>query len=227
MKIVAIVPAAGVGRRLKDKIKKPYILLGQKPLLVYSLLILEKVKKISQVILVVDRLQIKLAEKIIKHFKLSKVKKIIAGGKTRTESVRNGLKVVDKETDFILIHDAARPFIIQRFVENCIKEALKFKAVVCAVPCSSTIKEVDKNLNVISTLDRNKLYEVQTPQVFASSIIKNAYANLKIRKSFFDDASLVEQLPQQVKIVPGLATNIKITTPNDLKIARALLKMNK
>ncbi|MFH1459529.1 MAG: 2-C-methyl-D-erythritol 4-phosphate cytidylyltransferase [Candidatus Omnitrophota bacterium] len=227
VKIVAIVPAAGSGIRLGHKISKPYIQINNHPLLSYSLRLLQKSPKINEIIVVVEKGKTAQAKKLIKRYKINKVKKIVLGGPTRSESVKNGLKVVEPGTDFVLIHDGARPFLTKSILDRCLKEVIKHKAVICAVKCSSTIKSADRNLYVTSTLDRNSLWEVQTPQVFSYDLIMRAYEKVQNKsKNFFDDASLVEKLSggKRVKIVEGTRTNIKITTTDDLKIAKALLK---
>ena len=133
--------------------------------------------------------------------------------------------MLDEDTDYVLIHDGARPFLESRIIDKCLAEVIKHKAVICAVPCSSTIKQADKKLRVVSTLDRNSLWQVQTPQVFAYKLIRCAYGKIKDAKTgAFDDASLVERLGRKVKIILGSNLNIKITTQADLRLARAIIK---
>ncbi|MCP4649157.1 MAG: 2-C-methyl-D-erythritol 4-phosphate cytidylyltransferase [PVC group bacterium] len=223
MKITAIVPAAGSGQRLGCKTPKPYLRLADKPLLAHTLSALQRSKLINEIIIAAEPQHIQRAKNVVRGFDILKVKAVIAGGCTRSESVRNGLNVLDKDTDFVLIHDAARPFISVDIIDKCIKAAIKNKAAVCAVRCSSTIKSADKLLNVTATLDRNKLWTVQTPQVFSYALLAKAYKKVALKKSgFFDDASLIEQMGHKVKIVEGSDLNIKITTKEDLKIAKLL-----
>ncbi|MFH2137640.1 MAG: 2-C-methyl-D-erythritol 4-phosphate cytidylyltransferase [Candidatus Omnitrophota bacterium] len=225
MKIVAIVPAAGSGSRLGFKTAKPYIKLGDKPLLAYALLALQKTKLINSIVIVAEKKNIKQAQRLVKRFNITKAVKVVAGGRIRSESVKNGLCFLSGDTDFVVIHDGARPFISTKNIEDCIQAAIKSKAAICAVRCVSTIKSVDKHLNVVATLDRNKLWQIQTPQVFSYTLMKKAYDALTdLKNGFFDDASLIEQLPYKVKIVPGSYLNIKITTKDDLIIAKAILK---
>jgi len=225
MKIVAIVAAAGSGRRLGSRLSKPYLNLNNQPLVSYSLCVLEQTKQVDQIVLVVEKRQLLRAKDIVRQFKISKIRAIIKGGRTRSESVRYGLKCVDKDTDFVLIHDGARPFITPGLVTDCIKAGTRHEAAICAIPCSSTIKSVNKRQNVTATLNRNTLWQVQTPQVFSYNLINRAYNRFFGKeKLFFDDAALVERLPHKVKVIPGLYENIKITTKEDLKIAQALLK---
>jgi len=228
MKVIALVPAAGFGRRLGYRRAKPFISLVDKPVLAHTLTILQQAKKINAIILIVDKKQLESAVRLVSCYRINKVKAIVSGGRTRSGSVRNGLKAISEKTDFVLIHDAARPLLTVRLVNDCIEAALRYKAVVCALPCSATIKSVDKNNNVIMTLDRNRLWQIQTPQIFSYSLIKKAYGQRLMKEKYcFDDASLVERLPHKVKVIPGLETNIKITTPKDLQIARAILKSKK
>jgi len=225
MKIAAIVPAAGSGRRLGYSVDKPYIRLHGKPLLIYSLEVLQRSKKITQIVVVAEKKQLRRVEKLVLRYRIAKVASLVAGGRTRSESVRNGLRVLKSDIDFVLIHDGARPFLTTKLIDNCFKAAAVHKAAICAVPCASTIKSVTRDLRVHSTLNRNTLWQVQTPQVFAYRLIARAYKKFAGgRYAFFDDSSLVERLPHKVKVVPGATGNIKITTPEDLKLAKAILK---
>ncbi len=224
-KLSAIVPAGGTGVRLQSKTAKPYISLNNKPLLWYCLNSLERSRKINDIIIVSEKINLRRAGNLIKKFNFKKVKAVVAGGVTRGESVYNGLRMLDEDTDYVLIHDGARPFLESKLIDKCLTAVIKHKAVICAVPCSSTIKQADKKLRVVSTLDRNSLWQAQTPQVFAYKLIQSAYGRFRNEKTgVFDDASLVERLGRKVKIVPGTNINIKITTQADLKIARAIIK---
>ncbi|MFH1093621.1 MAG: 2-C-methyl-D-erythritol 4-phosphate cytidylyltransferase [Candidatus Omnitrophota bacterium] len=224
-KLSAIVPAAGTGARLQSRIAKPYISLNNKPLLWYCLNTLQKSGKVNDIIVISEKANVKRAENLIKKFKFKKVKAVVAGGATRSESVYNGLKALNENTDYVLIHDGARPFLDGKLIDMCFKAAIKHKAAICAVPCSSTIKQADKKLRVVATLDRNSLWQVQTPQIFAYKLLCCAYDCFKNKKTgAFDDASLVERLGRKVKIVPGTNINIKITTQEDLRLARAIVK---
>ena len=223
-KLSAIVPAAGTGVRLGSKTAKPYISLNNKPLLWYCLNALEKSGKIKDIVISSEKANIKRTENLVNRFKFKKVKAVVSGGATRSASVRNGLMALADDTDYVLIHDGVRPFLNNELIDRCFSEAIKHKAVICAVACSSTIKQADNNLTVVSTLDRNRLWQVQTPQVFSYKLIICAYEKFKNKKAgAFDDASLVEKIGQKVKIVPGNSMNIKITTPEDLKIAKAII----
>lgn len=220
-KVVAIVPAAGYGKRLGSKSKKPFILLDGKPLVSYALTALNSCKDISGIIIASERPCVERLRNIAKRFSITKLIDVVVGGNTRFESVRNCMKLVDRSIDIVVIHDAARPLIDKRTIERSIKAAQDFGSCVVAVPESDTVKLSGKDLFVKETLPRNKIFRAQTPQAFRRSIIKRAYsANVA---GYTDDASLVEAMGGRVKIVEGSCRNLKITTREDLKIAEALL----
>jgi len=224
MKIVAVVPSAGRGIRLKSRIPKPLVLLDSHPILIHTLKNLSSSKFIDNIVLVVDKSYLNKFKSAVKEYNLKKIKKIIPGGRQRFDSVLNGLLACDSDADLILIHDGVRPFITQRIIKDAIDAARKKGASVVAVPVKSTIKEAKvSKLLVKRTLDRNILWEIQTPQVFKRDIILNAYKRNK-NNFAFDDACLVEKLGKDVKIVQGSYENIKITTPEDLLFAKVLLK---
>ncbi|MFH1655469.1 MAG: 2-C-methyl-D-erythritol 4-phosphate cytidylyltransferase [Candidatus Omnitrophota bacterium] len=223
MKVAAVIPAAGKGIRFNKKNPKPLVLLNSRPILVHTLNALARNKLIDNIVLVVNKKDLGKFKEIIRGYNFRKVIKIVAGGATRRKSVENGLKAVNKDADLVLIHDGVRPFISSKIISLAIKAAKKFGAAVVAVPAKSTIKEIGRNLLVKKTLNRDVLWEIQTPQVFKKDIITRAYNKLKNLKAF-DDASLVEKMGKSVKIVPGSYENIKITTPEDLLFAKAILK---
>ena len=224
-KIAVIIPAAGSGKRLGYKTAKPYIKIQSRELLSYCLNVFDKCSCVDQIFIAAEKSQLKKAGALVKKYSIKKIRSIIAGGKTRSDSVYNALKALDCDTDYVLIHDGARPFVTEKLIVRILNEVKKYKAVICAVPCSATIKSADKYLNVQATLDRNKLWQVQTPQAFSYSLILKAYEMFAEEDlGFFDDASLVEKIPHKVKIVPGLNANIKITTAEDIQIAESLIK---
>ena len=224
MKVVAVIPAAGKGIRLNNRAPKPLVLLSSRPILFHALRVLSSSKLIDSIVLVVNRNYLGRFENKIKQYNFKKINKVVAGGKSRTQSVKNGLRVVDDDADLVLIHDGARPFIDSKIISNTIKAAKKSGAAVAAVPVKSTIKEIkSSDLSVKSTLKRDDLWEIQTPQVFRKRLILDAYFKSNNTKAF-DDASLVEKMGKKVKIVYGSYKNIKITTPEDLLFAKAIIK---
>ena len=225
MKIQAILPAAGTGSRLKIKQDKPLVLLNGKPLFIYALLAIEKVPQVNSVILVANKKHLKVFEQFINKFKLKKVKKIVAGGATRCASVKKALAVLDTDTQAVMIHDGARPFIKPALISHAVSFMSKESAVVVGVPVKPTIKKVNfNNFYIEETLPRETLWETQTPQIFKKEILLKAH-QLMPEKNPTDDAVLAEKMGVKVKMVMGDYRNIKITTQEDLAIARMFLKL--
>lgn len=222
MQITAVVLCAGKGKRFKSKTSKPLSLLLGKPLVVYSLEILDKISQIKEIILVANKKNIIALKKIVKDYKFRKVKRIILGGQRRQDSVENALKEVNSE--FVLIHDGVRPFIEKKEILRLIRQTRKYSAVILGVPLTATIKLVDpKSKIVIRTLSREDIWQIQTPQIFKTKILKDAYLKFK-DNTFTDDASFVERLGKKVRLIEGSNFNLKVTTYEDLKILEALLK---
>jgi 2-C-methyl-D-erythritol 4-phosphate cytidylyltransferase len=164
------------------------------------------------------------AIKVIKRLNFKKIKAFVIGGIRRQDSVYNGLKAVSKRSDWVLIHDSARPFIESKSINKVILAAKKSGAAILAVKPKATIKLSHKRNIVSKTLDRDKLWEVQTPQVFKKSLILKAYRKYS-KSNVTDDASLVEKLGKRVVVVEGDYRNIKITTAEDLLVAGLIIKM--
>lgn len=229
MKITAIIPAAGTGQRMESDIAKQYMELDGKPVLSYVLKAFEE-SKVDEIILVVGKGSIKnVKETIVERYNIKKVKCIINGGEERYDSVYQGILKAE-DADFVLIHDAARPLLNQDIINRSIEEVQKFKACVVAVPVKNTIKEARLDGSVVKTLRRDNLWSVQTPQAFSYSLIREAYDKyMEMRDTnhihVTDDASVVELMKKtSVHIIWGEPSNIKITTPEDMVIAKALLK---
>ncbi len=223
MKTIAIVPAAGSGRRLGTAAKKPFVLLDGKPIISYALKTLNSSKYIDAIIVASERSCIEKVEKIAKHFKINKLIETVAGGKTRFESVRNCVKKINPAFDIVLIHDAARPFLDEATIKRSIAAAKKFGASVVAVRESDTVKLSDNKLFVAKTLDRRRIFRAQTPQVLRYSIARRAFGRAASRSGVTDDVSIAERIGERVKIVEGSYANIKITTKEDMKFAKGLL----
>jgi len=220
MFVTAIVAAAGKGLRLKSKTPKPFVKINGAPIIYHTLKALRKIKSIKEIILVTNKKDYPKFQNIISELGITK---IVLGGKRRQDSVRNGLKYLDKDCDLVLVHDAVRPFIQKKIIEEAINTARRFGAAVAAVALKPTIKRADSNNYVTTTLDRNRLFEVQTPQVFKKSLILKAHSKFKYL-DVTDDAELVEKLGAKVKIIQGSYFNIKITTPEDLIFAKTIAR---
>lgn len=225
-KSTVIIPAAGKGKRMNQKISKQYIELNNKPILVHTLEVFEKCSAIDDIILVVGKGEIEYnKEEVIKKYNFNKVLHVLEGGVERQDSVYEGIKKVPSDTDVVLVHDAARPFVQTKHIEKTIESAIIHEACVLGVRTKDTIKKVDDNSYVEDTPNREYLWLVQTPQVFKKDLIVKVYneAMLDGYKAT-DDSMLVEKYAGiKVKMVEGDYANIKITTEEDLIIGHSLL----
>jgi len=224
MKTQAIIPIAGTGTRFNTDHSKPLVELSGKPICVYALETFEKSSLIDSVILVGQKGRLPELEGIVEKYGLKKVVQVIAGGETRQQSVFNGLAAIDNDIDLVLVHDGVRPLVSLKVIEDAVVLCRKWDAVVTAVPVKSTIKKIHKkDLLVEETLNREELWEVQTPQVFKKSVLLEAHQKNRSSNPT-DDAMMVEQLGIKVRVSPGDYKNIKITTQEDLAIAETFLQ---
>jgi len=221
MKISCVVPSAGKGKRLKGKKEKPFIDIRNRPLFLHTVKALEGCSLIDEIIVVVSPRHLKACKGLLKKYRCKKVTGVLPGGRYRFDSVKNGLKAV-KEADIILIHDGARPFVNSSLIKRVINGVKKYGAALCATPSRQTLKTVNRNSVIVETPKRKFIWEAQTPQGFRADLIKKAYKTSKDRLAT-DDSLLVERLGHKVKIVKGSCRNIKITTPEDLLLAKAIL----
>ena len=223
----AIVLAAGKGTRMNSKIQKQFLEVEGKPVIYYSLKCFQESPLISDIILVTGEESLSYCkEEIVKRFGFSKVKKVTAGGKERYDSVYAGLCACDN-TDYVLIHDGARPFVTEEILERTCFAVKETGACVVGMPAKDTIKISDRNKMVESTPAREKVWLVQTPQAFRYSLIKESYESIRCKdmSGITDDAMIVEQESGvKVALVHGSYENLKITTPEDLIIAEAFLR---
>lgn len=220
-KITALIAAAGSGSRMNLDLAKPLVQVKGKPIIVWTLEVFEAHPLIDEVILVFSAAGLATARELVRSCNLKKVSRVIAGGATRKESVRNGLEVVDSKTSHVVIHDGVRPFVDCDSLRRVIEEAGQCGAAVLGVPVKSTVKRVTSHLEVDETLRREQLWEIQTPQVFERELIQMAYLRAR-QHAVPDDAALVELMGKKIRVVMGSYFNIKITTPEDLVFAEAL-----
>ena len=235
---VAIVLSAGQGKRMGTSIQKQYIELCGKPIICYCLEAFEKSEIIDDVIMVAGAGQEDyVTEEIVNKYHFGKVRAVIPGGKERYDSVWNGLKAIrdgmageEAKEGYVYIHDGARPFVDEQIIKRgyaCVKAN---RACVAGVPSKDTVKIVDENQFAVNTPVRKYVWIVQTPQVFETELITQAYKNLMEhdRENVTEDAMVVEQEMQiPVKLYEGSYENIKITTPEDLEIAKVFLAKRK
>lgn len=223
--ISAIVPAAGLGKRFGSGTNKPFYPLLDKPLIVWTLELFELIEEIEEVIPVLKESDMAAGVGIFEKYNLSKIKRVAPGGDERQDSVYNGLRLLKKDyAGLVIIHDGARPLIDRATVMATINNISGFDGVVVGVPVKDTIKEAEKNI-VKRTLKRETLWAIQTPQVFRYDSIMNAY-DKAIAENYYatDDSALIERMGGTVNIVMGSYENIKITTPEDIRIAEFLLR---
>lgn len=228
-KVVAIVPAAGAGKRLGLGINKAFAILRGAPLIVHCLVMLARTELVSEAIVVlapaeVDEGRTLLAGYQAEYFAALPIK-VVAGGKERQDSVANALAAVPADAAYIAVHDGARPFAGRAVFARTLAAAKEQGAAIAAVPVKNTIKVVDADGVVVDTPVRSTLVAVQTPQVFRAQLLKDAYAHLAAHPAVVtDDASVVELLGHKVVVAEGRYENIKITTPEDLVLAEHFLE---
>lgn len=223
MRVTAIVLAAGKGLRFKSGVSKPLAKIANLPAIIYSLRVFDSSSYIKDIIVAVNPENSKRIRKEIKRHGIKKIIAVVSGGRLRQDSVRKSLGVIDAKTDFVLIHDAARPFVDKALLSRVIKEAKRCGAAIAGVPVKATIKEL-QGRTVARSFDRSNLWEIQTPQVFKKSLILEAYRRFGDTRAT-DDSSMVEKLGVKVAVAMGSYANIKITTPEDLVIAEAIAKI--
>ena len=209
-------------------VAKPFLRLLDRPLLAHTLTVLQESPSIRWIVLVVrehDRVQ---AQRLLARYRITKAMSPCVGAASRAESVARGMTVVPAAARWILIHDGARPCLTQRLVQEAVRAAARHGAVACGIPASVTVKAVDERRQVRLTLDRESLWFVQTPQVFRRDWAEQAMASMNGRlTSFPDDAAVLEAAGFPVTMVPGDPLNLKVTTPEDLMLAEAILKRQK
>ncbi|MDY0302225.1 MAG: 2-C-methyl-D-erythritol 4-phosphate cytidylyltransferase, partial [Candidatus Moranbacteria bacterium] len=227
---IAIILASGVGKRMKAGKNKTLLELDNKPLIYYAIKNFEKSKLISKIVLVVREGEEKYFNDIVKKYNFKKIIAVISGGEERQYSAHNGIKFIeDKFGKFkkmiVLFHNGANPFVSQNEIKNVVTEALKYGAAAVAHKTKDTIRRVnDANLSS-GVIEREGLWNMQTPQAIEFSLAKRVFK--KAQEDNFlgtDDVSLVERLGKKVKIIEASENNFKITTPLDLELARIVLR---
>jgi 2-C-methyl-D-erythritol 4-phosphate cytidylyltransferase len=206
-------------------VPKQFLSIGGQPLIVQSLRVLQAASVIDQIILAVPSADIAYCEnEIVALHRFTKVTKVVAGGVERQDSVRNALAQVPSDTDIVLIHDAVRPFLTQRMIDEVVARARKEGAAIVALPMRDTVKHVRIDGMIERTVDRTPLWLAQTPQAFRRDWIESAHSKGHtegVRAT--DDAFLVEWLGHSVSVVEGSGENIKVTRPEDMVIGEAIL----
>jgi len=224
-RVVAIVPAAGSGRRLGLKTKKPFVRLGGKPLVWYALNALNRSASVDAIVVAAEPSSVGRFKRLAARYGFRKVAAVIEGGKERADSVRNCLAAIGPGFDIVLIHDGARPLVDGRMIADSVRLAVKYGGCVVAVPEIDTVKLAGRDLVVDRTLERSRIFRAQTPQAFRRALLERAYRAMGVRRArgMTDDAGLVEKVGGRVKILEGSYRNIKVTTKEDLELAEVLL----
>jgi len=226
--VTAIVPGAGLGRRIGKGARKPFLEIAGRPVIQWTLELLESVEAVGEIIPVLRKEDMEDVVALVEACRFRKVRRIAPGGEERQASVYNGLRLVREPfPQLVLVHDAVRPLASRELVARVIEAALPGAAVVPGVPVQDTIKEVDDRGRVTATPRRDVLRAVQTPQVFPFAPLIKAHKEAVAGKRCgwsTDDAALIERFGGTVRVVEGERTNIKITTPLDLILAEAILK---
>lgn len=218
-----IVTAAGVGKRFGGRVRKAFVRLRGRPLVLWSLKACEASPAVSEVVLTVHPADVGRAWVLVRRHACRKVQAIVPGGATRADSVRQGLRAVSPAVKVVAVHDAARPLVTPELLGRVIAAAAKDGAALAAVPMVPTTKLVDRRGRVVTTLDRRRLWAAQTPQAFRRDLLETAYRRTGRRASrATDESMLVEWQGIRSRIVEDTSRNMKVTTPEDLRIAGEL-----
>lgn len=224
-KVSAVVAAAGLSKRFSPHGKKQFAELCGKPLLTYCLSTFESSELIASVVVVVPENEISRSRELLGDFGFEKITSVVAGGEKRYLSVRNGFRATPPDSDMVLIHDAARPFVDNDTIKRVVEECARSGASICAVPVTDTLKRADERNSLVSgTIPREKLWRAQTPQVFRREILEEIYFSSDMGEVHATDESvLAEMRGIKVGMVMGSDLNMKITTAADFKIAELIV----
>ena len=223
----AIIVAAGRSERMGSGTDKAFLSLGPKPVVVWALLSFEDITDVDKIVLVVRKDQLVAAKAVVQMFGLSKVSNIVAGGARRQDSVAKGLAAVDPDTRIVVVHDGARPCVTSELISATVDSAQKSGCGIAATRIVDTVKYVERGAVVDHTVDRSKLWAVQTPQAFKLDLLRKAYRKVEADGAVVtDEAAAVELLGEPVRLVEWQKPNIKITMVEDLAVAAALLRIN-
>lgn len=218
-----IIVAGGKGLRMGGDLPKQFIPLHDKPILMHTILTFYNWDSSVEIVVVLPREQESYWQMLCRELQFGVPHKIAYGGEARFYSVKNGLQTVSQEAALISVHDGVRPFVSKAVIDKCFETAEKFGAAIPVVPMIESVREMTNEDS--RPFDRSHLCIVQTPQVFRAEILREAYQQ-PFESCFTDDASVVEKIGQKIHLVEGNRENIKITTPLDLNVAKAILNMD-
>ena len=226
MKVGAIIPAAGRGKRIGASVPKQFLEIQGRPLLHHTLMVFASCKLIDYVVLIMPRADVdEMGEDWLNKYEI--VREVVVGGEQRQDSVYNGFSSLEKGTDIVVVHDGVRPFTTPQMITATVEAAQQHGAAITAIPVSDTVKQAADGF-VKQTVSRNGLWRVQTPQAFQCGLLQQAFKKAK-KDSYYgtDEGSLIEYFGERVKIVPGSELNIKITRKEDLALGESLLSRAK
>lgn len=221
--VIAVIPSAGKGKRLKSEKPKQFLEINGIPLVVYTLLKFENHPEVDGIILCVSLKYMEFTKNLVSSFSFKKILDIVEGGETRQDSVFSGIKASPPETEIFLVHDAVRPFVSSKLISEVIENTKKYGASVPALPIRDTLNKV-KDGKIIQNIDRTDLFAIQTPQGIKAKILKTLLEKAKTSNLIFsDESSLLLHYGYKVKIIKGSFINFKITYPEDLFLAEKLI----
>jgi 2-C-methyl-D-erythritol 4-phosphate cytidylyltransferase len=230
-KIVAILPAAGLGTRMGAGAPKQFLELDGVPLLILTLRRIAACPLVTSIIVATRGDEIARLESLIQKEKFNQDVRVVKGGDTRQDSVGQALQLVPSETDLVLVHDAVRPFVTVDQISRVVEEARRCKAAILGIPAMDTVKEVKRAslpedvALITATVPRERVVLAQTPQVFEARLLKEAFAQAMAEGiNASDESGLIERLGHDVHVVLGAERNIKITKPSDMDLARFYLQ---
>ena len=219
----AIIVAAGASTRMGDAGDKTLADVGGEPLIARTVDVFERCDAVTAIVLVVSERNLDAVAALRDEKGWRKTMPPLVGGARRQDSVRAGLDALAPECEWVLVHDGARPFVTPRMIEEGLAAAAATGAAIAIVPAFDTVKRVDGDGRVVETLDRSQLAMVQTPQVFRRDVLERAHA--EITDDVTDDAAMVERIDVEVRTFAGARSNIKVTTPEDLAVAQAMVSL--
>ena len=226
-RVAALIPAAGTGQRMGGPIAKQFLQLAGRAILARTLAAFEACTAIDEVWVIVAAEHQGLCQReIVTRYGFQKVRGVVVGGSTRQESVWQGLQNVTEAIDLVVVHDGVRPLLTESVLLDTLHTAAQYGAAIAAVPVTDTLKRVSADRVVEATIPRQSVWRVQTPQAFQRPLLYAAFCYARAHGlEVTDEAGLLEALGQQVRVVPGKESNIKITTPDDLQLGEAFLRI--
>ena len=226
MRCAAVIVAAGSAQRMG--FDKMTVMLDGQPVLVRAVNAFQQSPLIDEIVVVTKADRIEEIADLCRQYNLDKVTAVVNGGKTRTESAMAGVMALKKDCPLTAVHDGARPFVSQRIIEDCVKRASIQYAAIPVLKSKDTLREVDEKGNVKSLCDREHIVRTQTPQIFLTDLLKGALTDAVSRGLVFtDDAEAVQRMGVKIQTVDGEEENLKLTTPDDLELARGILQQRR